>query len=125
MKSTFKHMVVALAAGAATTLVSAQSTNTNDATAPSQANLAIVSMSTGARGPHVEAANSIVHAMSADPALQRSKITVSPEENGILLTGVVPTVMSAHRAMQIASQFAGEGNVRNAISVEEVFIDVG
>ena len=124
MKSTLKHLVVALAAGAATTLVSAQST-TADPSAPAPGELAIVSVATGARGPQVEAANSIVHAMSADPALQRSKITVTPEENGILLTGVVPTLMQANRAMQIASQFAGEGNVRNAISVEEVFIDVG
>lgn len=125
MKSKLKHIVVALAAGAATTLVSAQSTSTADASAPSSANLANVSMATGARGPHVEAANSIVHAMSADPALQRSKITVTPEENGVLLTGVTPTLMQVNRAIQIATQFAGEGNVRNAISVEEVFIDVG
>ena len=125
MKSRIRHIVVALAAGAATTLVSAQTSNTADASAPSSANLAIVSMATGARGPQLDAANSIVHAMSADPALQRSKITVTPEENGILLTGVVPTLVQAHRAMQIASQFAGDGNVRNAISVEEVFIDVG
>jgi Flp pilus assembly secretin CpaC len=125
MKFTLKHIVVALAAGAATTLVSAQSTTPNDASAPSSGDLAVVSIATGARGPHVEAANSIIHAMSADPALQRSKITVTPEENGILLTGVVPTLVQAHRAMQIASQFAGDGNVRNAISVEEVFIDVG
>ena len=125
MKSTLKHIVVALAAGAATTLVSAQTTSTADSTAPASANQAIVSVATGARGAHVDAANSIMHAMSADPALQRSKITVTPEENGILLTGVTPTLMQAHRAMQIASQFAGEGNVRNALSIEEVFIDVG
>lgn len=83
----------------------------------------VASIATGARGPHVEAANAIVQALAADPQLKQSKVTVTPEENTILLTGVTPTLAQMGRISQIAAQHAGQGKVINGINTEEVFIE--
>lgn len=81
------------------------------------------SISTGARGPGLPVATSIAQALIAEPGLKNSKITVAPEENAILLTGVTPTLASMAKAVEIATQQAGEGNVRNALVTEEAFVD--
>ena len=81
------------------------------------------SIATGARGPHVEAANAIVQALAADASMRGSKVTVTPEENTILLTGVTPTLRQLGRVVQIASQHAGEAKLINGLNTEEVFIE--
>ena len=83
----------------------------------------MVSVATGSRGPHVEIANAIAQAIAAEPSLRKSKITVAPEENKILLTGVTPTVLQMGRIAQIAAQHAGQLPVVNAINTEEVFVE--
>lgn len=69
-------------------------------------------------------ANAIAQALNAEASLKQSKITVQPDENGVvLLTGVAPKVAQALQAAKIASQHAGEGKVVNALATEEVVID--
>ena len=66
-------------------------------------------------GPDSDNVNSIVAALNADPSLRGSKITVQPDGGAITLTGATQTPEQKQRAMEIASQVAGEGNVVNAI----------
>ena len=66
-------------------------------------------------------ATSIAESLAADSSLAGSKLTVQPIEDGvILLTGVSRTRAQAKRALEIASQQAGEGSVATAIQVEEI-----
>lgn len=72
-----------------------------------------------------DTANAIAQALSADPELKGSKITVQPDENGtVLLTGVTRTWAQMRKAVSVATGRVGEGKVANAITTEEVFIDV-
>jgi hypothetical protein len=80
------------------------------------------SITTGTQSPNAQAANAIAQALAADTSLKGAKITVQPEQNGILLTGVTSTLAQMNRAVQIANQHAGGGPVVSAISTEEVFI---
>ena len=80
------------------------------------------SITTGTQSPNAQAANAIVQALAAEPSLKGAKITVQPEENGILLTGVTSTLAQLNRALQIAGQHANGGAVINAISTEETFV---
>ena len=82
----------------------------------------IASLATGARGPNLDAANAIVQALAGDASLKQSKITVTPEEQGILLTGVTPKLAQLNRILKVASQQTPDGRVVNGIAVEEVFI---
>jgi len=81
------------------------------------------SVATGSRGPNVETANAIAQALAADPQLKGAKITVSPEEHVVLLTGVTKSLAQVSRALQIATEHAGEGKVSNALASEETFIE--
>ncbi len=80
------------------------------------------STTSGSQSPNLPVAEAIVQALAADPSLKGSKVTVQPEENAILLTGVTPTVRQMDRVGRIASQHAGDARVINAINSEEVFI---
>ena len=66
-------------------------------------------------------ASSIAASLAAESSLNGSKITVQPIEDGvILLTGVTPTKAQAKRALEIATEHAGEGTVATAIQAEEI-----
>ena len=125
MKPIAKHLL-AVAALTAATLAGAQlqplPAPTSTAPGP-KVDEPVASVATGARGPNLEAANAIVQALSADPQLKQSKVTVTPEENTILLTGVTPTLAQMGRISQIAEQHAGQGKVINGVNTEEVFIE--
>ena len=73
-------------------------------------------------GPNADAANAIMQALNADPSMKPSKITVQAEESGILLTGVTSTNAQRERALQMATQHAGEGKVSNALTSEELVV---
>ena len=70
-------------------------------------------------------ADAIAQALVADASLQGSKITVQPDDGGvILLTGVTPTWAQMRKAVDVATRQAGQGKVVNAIATEEVFVDL-
>jgi hypothetical protein len=73
-------------------------------------------------GPNAELADAIVQALNADPSLKEGcKLTVQPEENGtVTITGVTLTKAQAQRAMDIATDKVGAGNVISAIRPAEV-----
>lgn len=71
-----------------------------------------------------ERAEAVAQALVADPEMQGSKITVqAPEDGIILLTGVTRTRAQMRKAVEAASQVAGEGKVANAIKTEELVIE--
>lgn len=111
--------IAALLAASAATFAFAQATPPT----PAHGDAAVVSVATGAKGPNLEVANTIAQALAADTSLKQTKVTVAPEEKGILLTGVTPSLQQMNRIVQIATQHAGEGNVKNALMTEEVFIE--
>ena len=57
----------------------------------------------------------LVDALNNDDMMKGAKITVQTEKGVALLTGRADNQAQALRASQIAAQFAGEGNVVNAI----------
>jgi hypothetical protein len=57
----------------------------------------------------------LVDALNNDDQMKGAKITVQTEKGVALLTGRTETEAQAKRATEIASQFAGEGNVVNTI----------
>ena len=73
-------------------------------------------------GPNAERVKPIVDALNAEPSLKASKITVAPDEDVVYLTGVTVSDAQRKRATEIATQFAGEGKVANAITTEQVVI---
>ena len=75
-----------------------------------------------ADGPDAERMKPIIDALNAEPSLKASKITVSPDQDVVYLTGVTNTDAQRKKAMEIATQFAGEGKVANAITTEQVVI---
>ena len=83
----------------------------------------LFNLAAGSRGPNAEVANAIVQALAADPQMKGSKITVGPEENLVLLTGVTKSIAQVARAMQIATELAGEGKVSNGLASEELFLE--
>ena len=125
MKSRIPALIAALLAAG---VVSAQTKPAPAAAVPtpvSQLQLSeqpMFSITSGTQSPNAQVANAIVQALAAEPSLKGAKITVQPEENGILLTGVTSTLAQLNRALQIAGQHANGGPVINAISTEEVFV---
>ena len=65
--------------------------------------------------PAAENLNAIVQALNADASLKDSKITVQPDGDNVLLTGVAQTREQAQRATEIATAAAGGGVVVNVI----------
>ena len=66
-------------------------------------------------GPPAESLNAIVQALNADASLQNSKITVQPDGENVLLTGVAETLEQSQKASEIASAAAGGAVVVNVI----------
>lgn len=67
-------------------------------------------------------AGAIVEAINADPSMKYAKLTVLPDEGGVTLTGVTITDAQRKRAVELATQHAGEGKVGSAIQSEELVI---
>ena len=67
--------------------------------------------------PPAENLNAIVEALNAEPSLKDSKITVQPDGDNVLLTGVAQTREQVQRASEIAS--AGGAKVVNVIRPEK------
>jgi len=113
-----------LAAG----LASAQPKTAPDAAPPtpvSQVQLSqqpMFSITSGTQSPNAQVATAIAQALAADASLNGSKITVQPEQDKILLTGVTETLEQANRAAQIASEQSGGQPVVSAISTAQSFI---
>jgi hypothetical protein len=75
-----------------------------------------------AEGPDAERVKPIVEALNAEPSLKASKITVATDQDVVFLTGVTLSDAQRKRAMEIATQFAGEGKVANAITTEQLIV---
>ena len=67
--------------------------------------------------------NPIVEALNADASLKGSKLTVVPDGETLVVTGVTVTRDQMKRAVEIATTGAGEGKVANAIQTEELVIN--
>ena len=133
MKTNSRHLAAALFATGAASLAAAQATmptldSLRENTRPEQHQLADQTFFSVAAGTHAEnlaLANTIAEALAADASLKNSKITVAHEPQKILLTGVTPTVEQMARAVSIATELAGEGNVVNGIATEQLYLEAG
>ena len=67
-------------------------------------------------------ADAIAKDLNADVSMKHSKITVQPDESGILLTGSTLTDAQTRRAMQIATTHAGQGKVSSGILSSEIVL---
>ena len=74
-----------------------------------------IASSSRAEGEGADVANAIVQALNADASLKDSKITVQPEKDYILLTGVAPSQQEMRKATEIATAAAGGLQVVNVI----------
>lgn len=120
-------IAAAFAAGAIGAVSAQQATQPTSATAGdppvTYVSEPIASIGVGARGPNVEMANAIVQALAADPSLKQSKLTVLPEEEGVLITGVTPTLKQMAHISNVASQHANGGKVVNIVVTEEMWLE--
>ena len=115
MKSTLPRLVAGLLATAAFPLAFAQTA----APAPQYVKEPTASSSVANAEGSVSA---IVQQLNADASLAGSKITVAPDGETVVLTGVTPTYMQSVAASKIAASHAGEGKVVNALTTEEIIL---
>ena len=73
-------------------------------------------------GADTDLANGIAQAINADPELKHAKITVQPEGDSVLLTGVALNNAQRQRAGDIATQNADGRIVVNVIQSEELTV---
>ena len=104
MKSKTLNLALGLLAACAATLSGAQSP---------------IASSSRAEGEGADVANAIVQALNADASLKDSKITVQPEKDYILLTGVAPSQQEMKKVTEIATAAAGGLQVVNVIQPEK------
>jgi Flp pilus assembly secretin CpaC len=69
--------------------------------------------------PPAENLNAIVQALNAEPSLKDSKITVQPDGDNVLLTGVAQSREQVQRASEIATATAGGAMVVNVMRPEK------
>ena len=69
--------------------------------------------------PPAENLNAIVQALNAEVSLKDSKITVQPDGDNVLLTGVAQSREQVQRASEIATAAAGGAVVVNAMRPEK------
>lgn len=129
MKLRISQVVAALLASGTLSLASAQiaapPANQPEAKLPQPpAGLVAEPVASASRteGPGTEITNPIVQDLVADASLRNSKITVQPDGEVVLLTGVTQTRAQMKRAVEIATAKAGEGKVVNAITTEEFVV---
>ena len=124
MKPRLSRVLAGLLAAGALPLAIAQTPVTPPAPAvpaPQYVNEPIASSSVAnAEGP----VSAIVQQLNADTSLAGSKITVQPDGETVILTGVTRTYAQAIQASKAAASHAGEGKVVNAILTEEVVMAV-
>lgn len=123
MKSRTSHLLAALLVGAAP-LAYAQSAQSAQSTPiqpdPLQPPAGLVSEPVASVSRDDPVAGTIAQALNAEPALKNSKITVTPDESGvILLTGATMSEAQKLRASQIARSHAGEDKVVNTLGHDE------
>jgi hypothetical protein len=82
----------------------------------------VASMAAGAQAGDAGHVTAIVEALNAEQSLKGSKLTVAPDGEKVLMTGVTVTREQMNRALDIAHSQAGDGNVTNAITSEELVI---
>ena len=85
----------------------------------------VATVAAGIPAERARAVTSMVETLNGDASLKGSKLTVVPEEKGILITGVTPSLRQMAQIVNTATQHAGGTRVSHAISTEEVVIDVG
>ena len=81
----------------------------------------IASSSASVAGPS-QTMEPIVQALNAEASLKGSKLTVVPDGETIVLTGVTVTHDQMKRAVEIVTSQVGEGKVANAIQTEELVV---
>lgn len=69
-----------------------------------------------------DVAKAVADALNQDAELQHAKITVGPEKDSVLLTGVTLTNAQRQKAGDIASQNANGLAIVNALQTEELVI---
>ena len=82
----------------------------------------IASLASGAQPDEAGHMNAVVQALNQEQSLQGSKITVFPDGENLLLTGVTVTYDQLAKATQIAQSQAGQGKVINTVKTEELRI---
>lgn len=120
MKSHTSHLLAALLLGAAPLVYaqSAQPTPVQPDTLQPPAGLVSEPVASVSRDDPV--AGTIAQALNAEASLKHSKITVQPDEGGvILLTGATMSEAQKLRATQIARSHAGEDKVINTLAHDE------
>lgn len=119
----------ALLAGAAAIAVAQQPTpstpQASSETQPSYVGEPVATVASGVAGERARSAQAIAETLNSDASLKGSKLTVVPEDNGVLITGVTPSLRQMAQIVNTATQQAGGTRVSHAISTEEVVIDVG
>ena len=121
----YRHVVAAAVAASAAALAAAQAPANTPPTALPNGDIhdtpryaltpESVASASVSGGQQAEQINAIIASLNADPLMRGSKITVQPDGSAILLTGATETPEQKQRAMEIAIQVAGEGNVTSAI----------
>jgi osmotically-inducible protein OsmY len=123
MKSAIPHAVLAVLMAAAASLAGAQQPPSRNVAAPAPATRYVAEPTASASktdGADGELAARIVEALNADRKLADSKITVSPENGNVTLTGSTMTRDQARLAEEIANAQVGQGKVVNAIQHAEI-----
>lgn len=125
MNSRTSHLLAALLLGAAPLAYaqSAQPTPIEPNTLQPPAGLVSEPIASVSRDDTL--AGSIAQALNAEAALKNSKITVQPDESGvILLTGATMSEAQKIRATEIARSHAGDDKVINTLAHDENVIRV-
>jgi hypothetical protein len=118
MKSLTPHLLAALLVGAAP-LAHAQPAQPTSIEPP-QLPAGLVSEPVASVSRDDPVAGTIAQALNADAALKNSKITVQPDEGGvILLTGTTMSEAQKIHATRIARSHAGEDKVINTLAHDE------
>jgi hypothetical protein len=120
MKSRTSHLLAALLVGAAP-LAYAQSAQTTPLEPDRlQPPAGLVSEPVASVSRDDPVAGTIAQALNAEASLKNSKITVQPDEGGvILLTGATMSEAQKIRATEIARTHAGEDKVINTLAHDE------
>jgi hypothetical protein len=120
MKSRTSHLMAALLVSAAPLAFAQSEQPTPIQPDPLQAPAGLISEPVASVSRDDPVAGTIAQALNAEPALKNSKITVTPDESGvILLTGATMSEAQKLRATQIARSHAGEDKVVNTLAHDE------
>lgn len=120
MKSRTSHLLAALLVGAAPLAYAQSAQPTPVEPDPLRPPAGLVGEPVASVSRDDPVAGTIARALNAEPSLKSSKITVQPDENGvILLTGATMSEAQKIRATEIARAHAGEDKVVNTLAHDE------